>query len=49
MFKESVHYIIYYLFGPEKGMKIVKKLDYEAIFVDDKGNIVTTEGLRIRN
>jgi thiamine biosynthesis lipoprotein len=33
--------------GPEKGMKIVKDLGYEAIFVDDKGNVTSTKGIRM--
>ncbi len=34
-----------FILGPEKGMNIVKKLGYEAIFVDDKGRVVTTPGI----
>ena len=36
-----------FILGPEKGLKIVKDLGYEAIFVDDKGQVVTTEGIKI--
>ncbi len=35
-----------FILGPEQGMKIVKELGYEAIFEDDKGNVVSTEGIR---
>lgn len=35
-----------FVLGPQKGMKIVKQLGYEAIFVDDHGRVVSTEGLR---
>ncbi len=37
-----------FILGPEKGMKIVKKLGYEAIFVDDKGRVVTTPGIKLK-
>ncbi len=37
-----------FILGPEKGMKIVKKLGYEAIFVDDKGRVVTTPGITLK-
>jgi thiamine biosynthesis lipoprotein len=36
-----------FILGPEKGMKIVKELGYEAIFEDDRGNIVSTERIKI--
>jgi len=35
-----------FILGPEKGLTIVKKLGYEAIFVDDKGRVVMTEGIK---
>jgi thiamine biosynthesis lipoprotein len=36
-----------FILGPEKGMKIVKELGYEAIFEDDRGNIVSTKRIKI--
>lgn len=36
-----------FILGPEKGMKIVKKLGYEAIFVDNKGEVTSTPGIRM--
>jgi thiamine biosynthesis lipoprotein ApbE len=35
-----------FILGPEKGMTIVKKLGYEAIFVDDKGKVIMTDGIK---
>jgi thiamine biosynthesis lipoprotein len=35
-----------FILGPEKGMNIVTKLGYEAIFVDDKGTVVMTDGIK---
>ncbi len=35
-----------FILGPEKGMPLVKKLGYEAIFVDDKGTVIMTNGLK---
>jgi thiamine biosynthesis lipoprotein len=35
-----------FILGPEKGMKIVKGLGYEAIFVDDKGKVIMTDGIK---
>ncbi len=37
-----------FVLGTDKGMKIVKSLGYEAIFEDDRGNVVMTDGVRIR-
>lgn len=37
-----------FILGTQEGMKIVKKLGYDAIFVDDKGKIVATEGIRLK-
>jgi thiamine biosynthesis lipoprotein len=36
-----------FIVGPEKGLALVKKLGCEAIFVDAKGRIVTTDGIRM--
>jgi thiamine biosynthesis lipoprotein len=36
-----------FILGPEKGMKIVKDLGCDAIFVDDKGRVAATEGIKI--
>lgn len=36
-----------FVLGPEKGMPLVKDLGYEAIFVDDKGTVLTTEGIDV--
>src|SRR5574341_128882 len=36
-----------FVLGPEKGMQLVKDLGYEAIFVDDKGTVLTTEGIDV--
>ena len=36
-----------FILGPEKGMKIVRKLGAEAIIVDDQGKVTSTEGVRI--
>lgn len=35
-----------FILGPKQGRKIVKKLGYEAIFVDDKGRVVMTDGIK---
>jgi thiamine biosynthesis lipoprotein len=35
-----------FILGSEKGMTIVKKLGYEAIFVDDKGKVIMTDGIK---
>ncbi len=35
-----------FILGTEKGMKIVKGLGYEAIFVDDKGQVTMTPGIK---
>ncbi len=35
-----------FILGSEKGMPLVRKLGYEAIFVDDKGKVVMTDGLK---
>lgn len=37
-----------FILGADKGMKLVKKLDLEAIIVDDKGTIRTTDGIQIQ-
>ena len=36
-----------FILGPEKGMKVVKDLGCDAIFVDDKGRVAATEGIKI--
>jgi thiamine biosynthesis lipoprotein len=36
-----------FILSPEKGMQIVKDLGCEAIFVDDKGNVTSTKGIRM--
>ncbi|MBS1243382.1 MAG: hypothetical protein H6R44_1137 [Nitrospirae bacterium] len=36
-----------FILGPEEGMKIVRKLGAEAIIVDDRGKVTSTEGIRI--
>lgn len=36
-----------FILGPEKGMQIVKQFGYEAIFVDDKGTITGTGGIKM--
>lgn len=36
-----------FILGTEKGMDIVKKLGYEAIFVDERGDVVTTPGIQL--
>jgi len=35
-----------FILGPKQGRKIVKKLGYNAIFVDDKGRVVMTDGIK---
>lgn len=35
-----------FILGPEKGMKLVKDLGYEALFVDDQGRVTSTEGIK---
>ena len=35
-----------FIVGADKGMKIVKALGYEAIFEDDRGTVVMTEGVK---
>lgn len=35
-----------FILGAEKGMRIVKNLGYEAVFVDDKGQVVMTPGIK---
>jgi thiamine biosynthesis lipoprotein len=34
-----------FVLGQERGMKLVKKLGYEAIFVDAKGTVTATPGI----
>ncbi len=36
-----------FILGPDKGMKLVKDLGCDAIFVDDRGRTITTEGIKI--
>jgi thiamine biosynthesis lipoprotein len=36
-----------FILGPERGLAIVKKLGIEAIIVDDKGSVFTTEGIKL--
>ena len=35
-----------FILGPKQGRKIVKKLGYNAIFVDDRGRVVMTDGIK---
>jgi thiamine biosynthesis lipoprotein len=35
-----------FILGPEEGLKIVKKLDAEAIIVDEQGKVFMTDGIK---
>lgn len=38
-----------FILGPKDGMDIVKKLGYEAVFVDINGSVTSTKGIAIAN
>lgn len=35
-----------FILGPKEGIKIAKQLGYEALFVDERGNVIGTGGVR---
>jgi thiamine biosynthesis lipoprotein len=37
-----------FILGADEGMKLVKKLGVEAIIVDDRGKVSTTEGIKMQ-
>lgn len=37
-----------FILGPEEGMKIVRKLGYEAVFVDSNGRVTSTDGIVLK-